>query len=258
MPDYQNAAWMAQSKAAVIRAVAKGVNPIWCISSNPANNPAYEITAANWNDYRLAVLDAAAWAQANGVFEFQIGNEEEMHNDDTTLTDAQLLINLKSLATEVQAIFTRGNVSYSVGASTTFINNWIVAGRGDLDLIELNIYRGGSAPFNNDWKTHISNMVDAFGADHTSITEFSLSYTSLDSYSTDEEEQATALLEMINYIKGLKIKKASFFNYGPLDTFGARKADGTYRKIWELLKIQNDWKRRKTSSQSGLGGLSHG
>ena len=67
-----------RSKAAVIRAVNKGVRVIWGISGFWKQT----MTAANWPILRQAILDAAAWAQANGVYEFQIGNEMEFFNDD--------------------------------------------------------------------------------------------------------------------------------------------------------------------------------
>lgn len=255
IPDYQNAAVLAQSKAAVIRAIAKGANIIWGVSSNKFNNAAYEITAANWGDFHDAILAAATWAEENGVYEFQLGNEEELHNDNTTLTDTQLIINLKALATEVQAIFTRGNVSYSCAQG--FVNNWVTLGKGDLDILASNIYIGGIVPFTNAWKTDIDNLLSAFGVNGTYLTEFSLSYTSLDSYSSDEETQANIIQEMVNYIKDRGILRAMFYTYTG-DTFGVRKADGTYRKLWDVLKIQNDWKKRKTAGQEKIRGLSHG
>jgi hypothetical protein len=229
IPDYQNTVWLEQSKAAVIRAIAKGVKVIWGVSSNAGNNIDYTITAKNWSTYRQAILDAAQWAQDNGVYEFQLGNEEVHHNDDTTLTDAQLITNLKSVATDVQAIFTNGNVSYTCSANN--ISNWISGGKGDIDILALNIYRGGTAPFSNDWKTQIDDLVDAFGVNGTYLTEFNLSWSSLDDYSTDETVQAEAVAEMIEYIKASGMTRAFYFCYQS-DNFGVVKNDGTYRLLW--------------------------
>lgn len=251
IPNYQDVGWVSRSKLCIPYAVSQGVNVVWGVSSTGAGN---ELTAANWNDYRLASLDAAAWAEANGVYEFQLGNELEGSIDGTTLTAAQLIINLKSLATEVQAVFTRGNISYSCMPGS--LSSWITAGKGDLDILAFNNYMGGLT-FNDNWKNYINIAIAAFGSDGTYMTEFSLSYISLDSYSTNEETQLAALNEMINYIKNSGMKRAHFF-YFIGDAFGARKANGVARKIWDLIKIQNDWKLRKTASKSGLGGLSHG
>ena len=228
IPDYQATNWLSYSKTMIIRTIAKGAKVIWGVSSNAYNNPDYTITAANWPTFRQAILDNAQWAQDNGVFEFQLGNEEESHNDNTTLTDAQLIENLKSVATDVQAIFTRGKVSYS--CLHDHIDDWIAEGKGDIDILASNIYMGGTT-FNDTWKTKIDNLINTFGADGTYITEFNLSYRGLDYYSTDETVQVAALTEMIEYIKASGITRAFYFCYQS-DNFGALKNDGTYRLLW--------------------------
>jgi hypothetical protein len=248
IPTYSNTSWLNQSKAAVLRAISKGAKVTWGVSNIGGDT----LTAANWADYEAAVLAAAAWSQIHGVYEFQLGNEEESNNDNTTLTDAQLIINLKALATAVQVIYTIGNVSYS----TSKQDLWIVAGKGDLDLLCVNIYRGGIT-FDDTWKTLIDDMVTAFSINGFYLTEFNLSYTSLDSYTTDEDIQAIGIVEMIDYIKSKGIIRANFFQYSS-DLSGVCKSNGVYRKLWDVLKITNDWKRRKTSGQSGLGGISNG
>jgi hypothetical protein len=253
IPNYQDAAILVKSKAAVIRAIAKGASVVWGVSSNKYSNPAYEITAANWNDYKAGVLAAAAWAEANGVYEFQIGNEEEEHIDGTTLTMAQLRDNLRNLATEVKLVFTRGNISYSTLFSLE--QEWVAEGKGDIDIISINVYH--QTADDETWFDYVKHLVDNFGVNGTYVTEFSLNNTSLDTYSSDENIQSTAIFSMISKMQYINLKRAHFFAYIG-DNFGAYKADGTYRKLWELLKITNNWKLRKTASKSGLGGLSHG
>jgi hypothetical protein len=228
IPDYQNAIWLNNSKATVIGAIAKGVKVIWGVSSNAYNNTDYTITAKNWSTFRQAILDAAQWAQNNGVYEFQLGNEEEFHVDGDTMTEAQIITNLKSVAAEVKAIFTRGKVSYS--CAHNYISEWIVTGKGNIDILASNVYMGGTT-FDDTWKTEIDNLVNVFGADSTYITEFNLSYRGLDYYSTDETVQAAALTEMIEYIKASGITRAFYFCYQS-DNFGALKTDGTYRLLW--------------------------
>lgn len=246
IPNYDDAARIIIGKTHVAAVIAKGLRAIFGISAD-------SLTAATWAAYEAVVLDTAAWAETNGVYEFQIGNELENINDDTTLTDTDVRNNILTLATAVKAVYTRGNVSYSCPGWT--IDDWSILGKGDLDLLAANIYRGYST-FDDTWKTKINNLFSAFG-NSCYISEFSLSSLSLDTYSTDEIIQSNDLNEMINYIKNLGIKKAFFFSY-PSDEFGALKNNGVYRKLWDVLKIQNDWKRRKTASKSGLGGLSHG
>jgi hypothetical protein len=221
------------SKSAVAIAVAKGADVIWGVGAE-----ATTLTSSNWASYRQGILDAATWAQANGVYEFQLGNEEEHHNDDKTLTDAQLITNLKDVATDVQEIFTNGNVSYSCYYSN--ISDWVTAGRGDIDIIASNLYMNG------DWKTLTKVLVAGFGVDHTYLTEFGLSGVSLDDYSTDEAIQAADIAEMIDYIKDSGIKRAIYFNYyddsrpfGP-EGFGVLKDDGNYRSLWSQSLLNSE------------------
>jgi len=220
-------------QAVIIDAITKGAQVIWGVESSGVT-----LTSSNWDDFADAVLAAAQWAQDNGVYEFQIGNEEELHNDDDTLTDAQLFTNLKVLATAVQAIFTNGNVSYS--CDPDYISDWIAAGKGDLDILACNIYMGGDGWYEAPWEYWIDILVNAFGVDGTYLTEFSLSWSSLDDYSADEVVQATALTEMIEYIKASGMTRALFFCYKDppwLSGFGALKIDGTYRLLWNQVLL---------------------
>jgi len=237
IPDYQNTTWLNNSKAMVIRTIAKGAKVIWGVSSNAYSNSDYTITAENWPTFRQAILDAAQWAQDNGVFEFQLGNEEEAHNDDTTLTDAQLITNLKSVATDVQAIFTNGNVSYTCRGLN--ITDWVSVGKGDIDILASNIYRG--TPSSESWKTNITNLVDGFGADGTYITEFNLNASGVDNYSEDEAVQAEAVTEMIEYIKASGMTRAFYFCWidDVYANFGVVKGDGTYRLLWNQALLNS-------------------
>jgi hypothetical protein len=228
IPDYQNTSWLAYSKATLPGIIAKGAKVIWGVSSNAYNNTDYTITAENWPTFRQAILDNAQWAQDNGVYEFQLGNEEEFHVDGDTMTEAQIITNLKSVATDVKKIFTNGKISYSCG--NDYISNWVSVGKGDIDILAANVYMGGTT-FDDTWKTKIDNLVNAFGADSAYITEFNLSYRGLDYYSTDETVQAAAILEMINYIKVSGMTRAFYFCYQS-DNFGVLKDDGTYRLLW--------------------------
>lgn len=225
--DYASPYSLNLIKAMIIRTIAKGAKVIWGVGSNPTI-----LTAETWPAYRQGILDAAQWAQDNGVYEFQLGNEEEYL---TTLTVAQLITNLKSVATDVQEIFTNGNVSYSCFHSN--IADWITAGKGDIDILASNIYMGGTT-FSDTWKTEIDNLINAFGAEHTYLTEFNLSWSSLDDYSTDETVQAAALTEMIEYIKASGMTRAIYYAWKN-DEFGVVKNDGTYRLLWNQALLNS-------------------
>ena len=236
IPDYQNTVWLAYSKATLPGIIAKGAKVIWGVSSNAYNNTDYTITAENWSTFKQAILNAAQWAQDNGVYEFQLGNEEEFHVDGDTMTEAQLIANLKSVATDVKAIFTNGEISYT--CAYNYISNWISGGKGDIDILASNIYMGGTT-FNDTWKTEIDNLINAFGADGTYITEFNLSWSSLDDYSTDETVQAAALTEMIKYIKASGMTRAYYYTWKN-DEFGVVKNDGTYRLLWNQALLNSE------------------
>jgi len=237
---WAEASAVAISKSAVAIAVSKGAEVIWGVGSGAST-----ITATNWLGYRQAILDNAQWAQDNGVYEFQLGNEEEVHVDGTTMTGEQMIINLKNVAIEVQEIFTNGNISYSFG--WTYEDDWIAAGRGDIDIIAFNNYIGGDGYYGGDgWKTTIDNLVAAFGVGHTYLTEFGPSYSALEDYSTNEVVQAAAVTEMIEYIKASGMERAIFFcfyddslPFGP-EGFGVVKDDGNYRLLWNQALLNSD------------------
>ena len=221
-------------RSAITIAVSKGVNVVYTVQSGGVT-----LTAANWSSFATAVQAEATWSQANGVFEFQIGNEEEVHIDGTTLILSQLIINLKALATSVQAIFTNGNVSYTCIAN--YIANWIAAGKGDLDFLASNIYMGGEGNYDENWKNLIDDLVGEFGVNGTYLTEFAPSWDELDDYSEDEEVQAAAVTTMIEYIKASGITRAFYYDYYDdprpfgLVGFGALKTDKVYRLLWNSL-----------------------
>jgi thiol-disulfide isomerase/thioredoxin len=232
--DYLDTTNVNASKAAVIAGNAKGLKAIWGVTSSPT-----VITAANWPIFRQAILDAAQWAQNNGVYEFQIGNEEELHVDGTTMTVSQIIANLKSVATDVKAIFTRGNVSYSMSWDNEI---WRQTGKGDLDIIGLNFYRGSEVgTFDDWWKEQISSNHNAFG-DDMYISEFGLSSINIENYSTDEAVQAAGVIEMIDYIKSLGINRALFYTWHdyPGGLFGAVKDDETYRLLWSQALLNSE------------------
>lgn len=217
---------LALAKTASIIAKNKGARVVFGVLQNNT------LTAANWGDYRTAVLSAAQWAQDNGMYEFQIGNEEEYHNDDTTLTDAQLIANLKSLATEVQAIYTSGNVSYSCFSDN--INDWVTAGKGDIDLLASNIYMEWGDHHAEPWQSEIDALVTAFGVNGTYLSEFGPNSYGVNSYSTDESVQAAGVVTELNYIIASGITRAYYYEYIS-DDFGAKTYADHFRLLWYEL-----------------------
>ena len=102
--DYTDSASIAAAHTAMIDAITWH-NIKWTYGLYST-----DITPANWSDYTDAVEAEALWAQNNGIYEFMIGNEAEQYL--TTMTEAELITNMKALAATVQGIFTNGNISY--------------------------------------------------------------------------------------------------------------------------------------------------
>lgn len=222
---------IAREKEAILLIVSKGA---YCIAG--VSSGAVTLTSINWASYCNKTLELAQWAQDNGVSEFQIGNEEETH---TSINQATLRNNIRKLATDVKKVFKR-NVSYSLVGDTKWINPWLLEGKGDLDLLAFNCYRGG-IEFGDMWKELVDKMTAKFG-NEMYISEFSVSGRSLSSWSVDEAVQANGIQEMLEYFKAKSVPRAIFYDYyddprpwNPAG-FGALKTDRTYRKLWDVLR----------------------
>src|SRR5680860_225679 len=164
-----------------------------------------------------------------------------MKADKTTLTILQLIANLKILATDVKAIFTNGNLCYSCFHEN--IDDWVTVGKGNIDILASNVYRewGNHNPI--PWQSEIDTLVSAFGVGGTYLTEFSLNTNGVDAYYEDELVQATAITEMIDYIKASGMERAYFFMYANVDWisgFEVLKDDGAYRLLWNQALLNTE------------------
>ena len=222
IPDYDDAPGLAASKTTVLYAIAKGMNVTWGVTSNTV------ITSGNIGAFGTGIESAAAWAEANGVYEFQVGNEESYHKDDDTILDADIVAFIKAEATACQSIFTNGNISYSFGMYA--LNNaWDGVAKGDIDFMCLNVYKGTIEA--TAWQDDIDKLVSDYGPD-CYITEFGLNSGDIDSYSADESIQSTGLTGMINYIIGAGITRANYFAYRVGDMGAVKGTTKNHRKIW--------------------------
>jgi hypothetical protein len=229
----------------------------WSGGGNPGNEHPYGITIPgisedNWPLFRQGILDAATWAQANGVYEFQIGNEEELHNDVAMPGDdgdATLRGYLKDVAADVQAIFTNGNVSYST-TGDYFMDKWHAIGRGtDIDILAFNVYQDQYTTYGVAGS--IANALSWFGGTaHTYVTEFNVegagvayyvnhSYGEADDSGADYAVEASGVSDLITILQGTGITRAFYFDYRG-NKYGVRKNDGTYRTaLWDVVRAVN-------------------
>lgn len=230
IPDWNVSEDISYSKLGVQAAVLIGFKVIWGVSSNGTT-----LTTSNWSDFTDAVKAAALWAQNNEVYEFQIGNEEDYHVDDITISGDDVPGLMRTLATEVKAIFINGNISCSVG-DWSILNRWNTETRGDIDIIAMNVYKG--TPVSTTWEDAVDELVSHFGNQHCYITEFNIHNTNISSYSQDEDIQAEATKEMIDYFLSSNIYRAFYFQFND-DGMGCQNDDGSFKeKIWDELKHQ--------------------
>lgn len=122
----------AHSKALALFAMARGF---------------YVIIGGEWGkldgtqiaQYDAQVVQEARWAQANGVPQLSVGNEQEYRL--SGLSVSQWASHVIALAGQVHAVYS-GRVSYET--SGDFASGWAKADLANLDLIGLNLYGGYS------------------------------------------------------------------------------------------------------------------
>lgn len=212
---------------------------IYGVSANgSAFNP---LTAANWASYVAQVESEADYCEANGICdEFQIGNEEELHIDGTTLTGTTLRSNMRTLATDIQARFS-GVVSLSASWSNEGTVGWISDNNiGDLDKIGINIY-SLNAYDDKNFKGPIQNLQTAFTT-KAYVSEWGL-YSSWASVPTDVETQTLRVTARQKILNDISIPSAYFYNWiSSNDQFGLKHTSGAYRQMFNALMTGN--KRR--------------
>src|SRR6185312_14248206 len=107
MVQYNDANAYMQIRALVAFAKSQGMIVSWGATLGGGSHTKNDFT--NFSNFVVTVI--APWCVQNGIDEFSIGNEEELHVDGTTLTVAQIQAKLKVLATQVKGIFPR-TISY--------------------------------------------------------------------------------------------------------------------------------------------------
>lgn len=202
-----------------------------------------DLTSSNWTTYANEVKAQAALCQSGSMCdEFGIGNELELHHDES-ITDSQIRSNLRTLATEVQSIFTRGPVSYQVCQDTN-LNDWISDDDlGGLDLIAVNtygIYLDGK--FSPTYKTNIVNLLSAFG-NQGYISEFNLDAYDPRFQSIPEDLAIRETAVMMDYIKNSGVLRASFFQWRGFkdgdNAFSVRMNTEEFKTMWQPLANNN-------------------
>jgi hypothetical protein len=120
-----------------------------------------ELSAAQLPQYRAQAIQQAKWAQANGIDQFSVGNEQEARL--SGISFSQWVNEIVALAADLRAFY-YGVISYE--ASGFFVDAWPTVNIGSLDLLGLNLY--GGYEFN---KHGLQENMDAHGASHVYMSE---------------------------------------------------------------------------------------
>lgn len=241
IPSHDNDSDISEWKAVAKAFHDSGFYVEWGVSLSYPDG----VTSATWNAYATGVKAAALVCQNENICdEFGLGNEIELHHDES-ISDATIRSNLRTLATEVQAIYTIGPVSYQVsqGASLT---GWINDNDlGNLDLLGLNTYGvwTNSRYINRAYQSSISSAYTAFG-EKLYLSEFNLDYDNTRFQSIPENIALTETRIMQKYIKDSGITRAQLYQWrGWKDTtdsdFNLKMINGDYKLAWNALANNN-------------------
>lgn len=211
-----------------------------------AREPASPFTATSWLSHRAKVLQDATYCQAQGLALdiYQIGNEIEGVIDNTTLTQAQLVSNLKALATDVKAVYPLakkiGYATYDFGG--TMFNNWVSAGLGDIDVLSANVYAQTTASgrgFIFGDMAKLGLMIRTFGADRFTLSEFGITGNATEYTATPQYNRNYIMRHIYAGIRELGFTQAIAYSYvGYLDSdnqFALKNTDGTFDIQWGVL-----------------------
>lgn len=92
---------------------------------------------SDYTKYDNNVIAQAKWAQANGIEQVSLGNEQEYRL--SGISKSSWASHLRSLATKVRKVYS-GNISYET--SGDFVYVWENQSRGDISQIGINLYCG--------------------------------------------------------------------------------------------------------------------
>ncbi len=214
----------------------------WGIAGLQGFNGDGQLTATQWTNYRNVILAEAAQLQSLGMtITFEIGNELESKADGTTLTVDQLIINLGTLATDVQAVYTNGPIAYSPwDFNGTTYDKWISHGKGGLDYINVHPYCNtinGRAVSQGAYKA-CAKMCKAFpGA--VDATEFGMEAGASNVLALPTYLKKAKLGELWNYLENIGIGRAFIYSYvGNLnadDDFAMKLNSGQFDPQWSTL-----------------------
>lgn len=197
LSDYTYTAGVNATKVVALAAKARGFYVIWGVGYAHLND-------GNWPSYVDGVNTAADWAYANGMDEFQLGNEiEGEYNWSAPGALTDVVNKIKLLADVIKYNHSLLKISYAM-AQDRLESTWITEGKGRLDKLAYNVYGSWYPVFTNwadvfvDFKNKINAMYAAFGAD-LELAEWNIT-SSWANFPATEAEQESLISERANWI----------------------------------------------------------
>lgn len=223
-PEYDGSAGLiANCQNMVTRALAHGFYVVWGVT---VGFGAGTITATRWSAFKTNVIGTIApWAQSVGLSELCLANENELSDDGTTLTDATMRADIRTMASTIKTNGYTGKVSYSTSILSTYRTPWASEGIGSLDYIAWNSY-DTSTNFN----IRNAAIVSSF-ANVTYISEFGSITNGYSDYN-NESAYYNDVVARISSMQSSGVASGYFFCYRdgqfgvPANSFGLIQTNG--------------------------------
>lgn len=210
--QYADTNGINNTKTAALAFKAAGFYVSWGITAGSNQ------TLNSWNTFVSNLPTYAAWAQANGMDEFMLGNEEDFHNNSGNVTSAQVRSDLKGAVAGVKAVFSR-IVSYCFDQGS--LSAWNSIGPGSIDMMGINVY--------SDIQNVINNHITDFGS-KAFISEWAADHPFIGMNMTNEQYRVE-LLNRTTFIES-KNMKFNFFtarHSGTDQQWAIQLSNGTLR-----------------------------
>lgn len=186
--------------------------------------------------------DLLPWCQAqqNVNLEVHLGNEESLHTAGAGMTLADVISRLKALATTAQGIYTYGKISTT--EVSTYISDWVSAGKGDFDYMSFNCYSVGPVSI----RAQADAIVAGFGANGY-ISEWGTPHGYQDYDSEEIWKQITK--KQVNSLIASGIADAYYFTYRDgsfgliTDGWALKTSTGEFRPVISTLFGIRPWFR---------------
>lgn len=254
LPHYTDGGGITNMQTLALAAKAAGFYVTYGLAASA-------LTSTNLSGaYQTAVYAQAAWAKANGIDEFQVGNEMENYIDGS-LTEQQIRTWVRGAATAIKATGYTGKVSYAVGQgysnkSAGWVSN---PGLGGLDYLGINAY--GDDPINSSlgFEYYIDQLLTVYTKAQLYVSEFNI-YHSWPAVTLSDREILDQVGQRLAAVRA-RVDRADFFTWRFLNNdFSAKRADGTYAPFWSLLTGRDIWARPSTAvrKQFGIQGVTTG